>query len=111
MIPPRRFPVFSGAILFSALTSEPILAESWVGTTGSVPGTGDFVTNIGGTFSGTNVANIVGADRFYSEGCTGQGTTSAVVEAGYVWSGHNSLGHVVNQANAASAEEVDRHGT
>lgn len=57
-------------------------------------GVGDLQTNIPAAFAGANVNNIVGANTFYANGITGQGTITANVEAGLIWSGHETLGHV-----------------
>ncbi|MBI5691997.1 MAG: S8 family serine peptidase [Verrucomicrobia bacterium] len=82
------------------------------------PGQSDIVTNLPGTFtSGTNVNTLVGANRFYNAGFTGQGTITANVEAGHIWSGHSTLGHVTSFAQDAAAwgstagDLFDRHAT
>lgn len=70
------------------------------------------------TFGGANVAPIIGADRFYNAGITGQNTITANIEAGHVWSGHDTLGHVTQFVNDSSAPAggwatpaYDRHAT
>lgn len=80
-------------------------------------------TSVPSAFSGANVADLIGADRFHANGITGQGTTAANIEAGHVWSGHESLGQVSsfvhnsalawNDPQAASQTEglFDRHAT
>jgi hypothetical protein len=76
------------------------------------------VSNLPGDFaSGTNVNNLVGANRFYSANIFGQGTIVANVEAGHIWNGHESLGHVSQFAHHAdafgttTADLYDRHAT
>ncbi len=78
----------------------------------------NLVANVPGTFSqGTSVNTLIGANRFYNAGFTGQGTIAANVEAGHVWSGHESLGHVSVFANhtdafgTTTADLFDRHAT
>jgi subtilisin family serine protease len=68
-------------------------------------------------FNGASVNQYLGANRFYSAGITGQNTTVANVEAGWIWgttSGHESLQHVVSYyadtANGALGD-IDRHAT
>jgi subtilisin family serine protease len=86
----------------------------------SLVGTGesDIVTNLPGTFNaGTNVNNLIGANRFYNAGIRGQGTITANVEAGLIWNGHETLGHVSNYSyhsdafGSTTAELFDRHAT
>ncbi len=69
----------------------------------------------GGTF---DLGAFVGAGRYYSNGITGQNTTTANLEAGHIWNGHESLQHVTNyfaSANTWSNGNVsalyDRHAT
>lgn len=76
------------------------------------------ITNVPSTFGGVNVAGIIGATRFYANGITGQGTISSNIEAGHVWSGHESLSHVTGLTNHTSAPDAgygtpayDRHAT
>lgn len=44
----------------------------------------------------TDVAVLLGADRFYEQGIFGQGATAAIVEGGLVWNGDASTSHVTN---------------
>ncbi|MCC6510082.1 MAG: S8 family serine peptidase, partial [Pirellulaceae bacterium] len=81
-------------------------------------GTNHIVTNLPGNFNlGTNVNNLIGANRFYNAGITGQGTITANVEAGHAWNGHESLAHVSQFAHDAAAfgtttnDLFDRHAT
>lgn len=66
-----------------------------------------------GTFNGININEFVGANTFYSAGYTGTNATMLNLEAGHVWSGHESLGHTQQNNNAAlgALNEVDRHAT
>ena len=106
----------------------------WLGLTGAGPmqaqtsqtvspdtvasGENQIVTNLPGNFtSGTNVNNLIGANRFYNAGFTGQGTITANVEAGHVWNGQEALGHVTQYAHDPAAfgtttnDLFDRHAT
>lgn len=80
--------------------SLPIDAESSVNTSNPT------------TASGLNVATFLGANRFYNAGITGQNTITANVEAGIIWSGHETLTHVTNNVVGTGAlGEYDRHAT
>lgn len=59
------------------------------------------ITSLPGAFTGPSVATIVGADRFYAAGFTGQNTIATNIEAGHVWGGHESLTHVTSRTNAS----------
>lgn len=66
--------------------------------------------------AGVDVNALIGASRFYDAGYAGAGAVMANVEAGHVWNGHESLGHVttfVHETTAPGAQtgEVDRHAT
>lgn len=81
-------------------------------------GSGNIVTNLPGNFGlGTNVNNLIGANRFYDAGITGQNTVTANVEAGHVWNGQETLTHVTQFAHDAAAfgtttnDLFDRHAT
>ncbi|MCG8585312.1 MAG: S8 family serine peptidase [Pirellulales bacterium] len=76
----------------------------------------DAVVHIGssspGTFTGSDIGDLIGADTFYNAGYTGASTTVANIEAGHVWSGHETLGHVTSTfAGTGSCDEVDQHAT
>jgi autotransporter-associated beta strand protein len=69
----------------------------------------------GGTF---NIGTFLGAGRYYSNGITGQNSTTANLEAGHVWNGHESLQHVTNYfqssgtwSNGLVSALYDRHAT
>ncbi len=99
----------SGIALTSAASAQ---------TTSTIAAENQIVTNEPGIFTaGTNVNNLIGADRFYNAGITGQSTITANVEGGLIWNGHEALGHVSNYAFTASAwgstaaDFFDRHAT
>lgn len=76
------------------------------------------ITSNPGTFTGVSVANLIGANRFYNAGITGQNSAVASIEAGHIWNGHESLTHVSNFVNHATTwqtvpgqPEFDRHAT
>ncbi|MEM9513156.1 MAG: hypothetical protein AAF978_10840, partial [Cyanobacteria bacterium P01_E01_bin.48] len=76
------------------------------------------VTSNPSTFGGPDVATLIGADTFYNNGITGQGTISSNIEAGHVWNGHQALTHVSSFTNSGSAPNnnfttiaFDRHAT
>lgn len=66
-----------------------------------------------GPFVGAfNVNDLMGANRFYNAGLTGTNAVMANIEAGYIWNGHETLGHVgLIPVGAGGAGEVDRHAT
>ncbi len=66
-------------------------------------GSSDLQTSNPTAFTGPSVNNIIGANTFYANGITGQGTVTANVEAGFIWNGHETLGHVSQYTNDASA--------
>ncbi len=104
----RLWPCTLAAIFFSCGTA----------TVRSQTGEGQIVSNVPGNFNaGTNINNLLGANRFYNAGITGQGTITANVEAGLAWNGHESLRHVTQfafHADAFGADAnalFDRHAT
>src|SRR4051794_12675725 len=66
-----------------------------------VSGENHLITSVPGIFTGTNVAPIVGATKFYTNGYTGAGSISMNVEAGLVWNAHETLGDVISFTSAA----------
>jgi len=68
-------------------------------------------------FSGININQFLGADRFYNAGYTGGNSVLANVEAGHIWSGHETLGHLAQTIHETGPNagtqtgEVDRHAT
>lgn len=70
------------------------------------------------TFTGADVANLIGANTFYTNGYNGAGTIALNIEAGHVWNGHESLTHVSTLTNAPGVPSApfgspafDRHAT
>ena len=51
------------------------------------------VSSLGGTgiFNGVSINDAIGADVFYNQGFGGQGAIVANIEAGAIWTGHESL--------------------
>lgn len=47
-------------------------------------------------FEQTNINSLIGADRFYENGYSGQGARAAIIEGGLVWNGDPSMSHVTN---------------
>lgn len=65
-----------------------------------------------GPISGTNLNDFVGASFLYGLGYDGTDATVANIEAGHVWSDHETLGHVNQMVNQSGVSgEVDRHAT
>ena len=61
---------------------------------------------------GPDINTLLGADTFYSQGYTGTNAVIANIEAGHIWSGHETLTHVQQIPNHPSAlNEFDRHAT
>lgn len=107
-------------VLVGLTLSSTTFAQTSVTVSGDFVGSGEshIVTNLPGNFtSGTNVNNLIGANRFYNAGFTGQGTITANVEAGHVWSGQEALTHVSQFSHDAAAfgtttnDLIDRHAT
>jgi hypothetical protein len=66
----------------------------------------------GPVFGGTNINSLLGADAFYSQGYTGTLAVMTNIEDGHIWSGHETLTHVQQIPNHASAlNEFERHAT
>ncbi len=66
----------------------------------------------GPLIGGTSINTLLGADAFYSHGYTGAGAVMANIEAGHIWSGHETLTHVQQILNHPLAlNEFDRHAT
>ena len=83
-----------------------------------ITGENHLATSIPSTFTGTNVAPIIGADTFYTAGFNGTNSITTNVEAGHIWQGHETLGHVGTRINAAGVPSApfgspafDRHAT
>lgn len=116
----RKILFFASVAFCVALCLAP-LATTEATTVRTLPaessGTSDLITSNPGTFTGPVVNTIVGANRFYTNGITGQGAIVANVEAGLIWNGHETLTHVTNFQYDASAygtttnDLYDRHAT
>ncbi|MFO0792091.1 MAG: S8 family serine peptidase [Pirellulales bacterium] len=110
---------FTVAMLFSAAIPStavlPAMAQS--GPNSQDIGYSDvFIQSGSGAVQGSFVGNynmntLLGADRFYSAGYTGANTVMANIEAGYIWTGHETLGHVTKIPTSGAAGEFDRHAT
>jgi hypothetical protein len=79
---------------------------------------GAVVSSNGGAnppYTGLNLNTFLGADRFYGNGYTGSRCVVANIEAGHVWNGHETLGHVNTFLAApglpAPHGDFDRHAT
>src|SRR5262249_34287902 len=74
---------------------------------------GRLISNVKGPLvGGTNINALLGADAFYSHGFTGTNSVMANIEAGHIWSGHETLAHVQQLPNnPAALNEFDRHAT
>ncbi len=101
--------LFSTSALFLLASSPQLFGQT---------GENHIVSDVPGTFqNGTNVNNLIGANRFYNAGFTGQGTITANVEAGHIWNGHEALTHVTQYQHDAAAfgtttqDLFDRHAT
>src|SRR5687767_12690583 len=57
-------------------------------------GHSDLMSNVPANFNGLVVNDFLGANRFYNAGINGQGTRVSNIEAGHVWNGHETLGHI-----------------
>jgi len=91
--------------------------------TGEGVGHAHVMSNVPQTFNGGDVNARIGAERFYNAGITGQGAIVANVEAGHIWPGHETLGHVADFTHAPVAWDdpatpgpqqtdlIDRHAT
>lgn len=59
-----------------------------------------------------NVAEVIGATRFYNAGIAGQNTMSWVVDGGLAWSGHDALTNLFMTTQSADAVSTpDGHAT
>jgi hypothetical protein len=70
------------------------------------------LSHVAGPIAGTNINSVVGAGTFYASGYTGANAAIANIEAGHIWSGHETLAHTVQiTGHVSSLNEVDRHAT
>jgi len=117
-----RLTALASALILAGAIGPSIAQATWVTELNSDEthaAENHLVTNIPNTFGGANVANLIGANRFYNAGVTGQNTIAANVEAGQIWNGHETLGHVANyvadpatfRSSGNAGPEFDRHAT
>ncbi len=65
-----------------------------------------------GPVSGTDINTLLGASTFYNQGYTGTNAVIANIEAGHIWTGHETLTHALQIPNhPQSINEVDLHAT
>lgn len=67
-------------------------------------------------FNGLDINTQIGASFLHGMGYTGSRAVQASIEAGHIWNGHESLGHVSNFLNAVPTPgsdigEFDQHAT
>jgi hypothetical protein len=80
-------------------------------------GVGQSMTAFPVVKSGAVVNSLIGTDRFYNAGFTGQGSITASVDPGHIWDGHETLGHISQFSHHPQAwgnstfDLVDRHAT
>ena len=80
-------------------------------------GRGNLMTNRPTYLEGAVINQMLGADRFYDAGFTGQGTITANIEPGHIWKDHETLGHVSHFSHHPAAwgnstsDLYDRHAT
>lgn len=102
----------AGSLLWlgSARASEILVDQTASGDLPIVAGSGIGVIN--GSFTGEDVNAFLGAQTLYDLGYTGSRTRVANIEAGFAWSGHETLGQVNQMViQSGAAGEFDRHAT
>src|SRR5262245_48645542 len=66
-------------------------------------------------YTGININDFLGADRFYANGYTGSRSVVSNVEAGHIWNGHVTLQHVTtlidDPATPPPNADFDFHAT
>src|SRR5262245_43480333 len=65
-------------------------------------------------YTGININDFLGADRFYTNSYTGSRAIVSNIEAGHIWSGHVELGHVTTRIDAGMVPpngDFDWHAT
>jgi hypothetical protein len=109
---------WDASVLSSGGGAGPFSSEMRFDPADTAFGSSDYVSNLApfseilGSFSGTNINALVGAGAFYSAGYTGANAAIANIEAGHIWSGHETLAHVVQlPGHPQSLNELDRHAT
>ena len=82
-----------------------------------IEGHSDYVAGINpaiaaGPVLGPDVNAFLGAGTFYNQDYTGGNAVIANIEPGHIWSGHETLTHVLKIPNhPAALDEFDRHAT
>jgi hypothetical protein len=70
------------------------------------------ITSNPSPFTGADLGPIIGANRFYTAGYSGSGTIAYNIEAGHIWNGHETLGHVTTRTTGTGASGAyDYHAT
>jgi subtilisin family serine protease len=112
----RRAPLALIALATVLPLSLPATAQDLLGGAGG--GISSLTTSVGGPnppLNGLNINTIVGANRFYAAGYTGTRAVIGNVEAGHIWNGHETLGHVTTFVNGAGGPSqtarTDFHAT
>jgi hypothetical protein len=63
-------------------------------------------------FTGLDINQFLGADRFYQAGYDGTRAIQANIEGGHIWAGHITLGHATVRVTGEDASEMTReHAT
>lgn len=96
--------VFISAFITHSASGDDLAYSDLYLQAGSGHAQGSFVGNY-------DMNTLLGANRFYNAGYTGTNAVMANIEAGYIWSGHETLGHVTQIPNSGGANEFDRHAT
>lgn len=117
--PQLRMTTLAALLLLAGGLSVPASSQAeGAGIDASINGESHLVTSNPEMLTGANVANLVGANRFYEAGITGQNTIAANVEAGQIWNGHETLTHVTNYVDDPTTfktvdgqPEFDKHAT
>jgi hypothetical protein len=106
----RRIVLFLASLLLPLSLPATASADDDIATAGLylLSGTGHQQGSFVGT---TNLNTFLGADRFYNAGFTGSGAVIANIEAGHIWTGHESLSHTGLIPTSGAAGEFDRHAT
>ncbi len=106
----RRFVFLLAGLLLPLSLPASASADDDIATAGLylLSGTGHQQGSFVGT---TNLNSFLGADRFYNAGFRGDGAVIANIEAGHIWTGHESLSHIGLIPTSGGAGEFDRHAT
>lgn len=96
-----------------ALTAAPAIAAAALLTALCAPQSSAIVTFGTTGFNGLNINTLVGADRWYNAGYIGRQAIVTNVEAGHIWTGHDTLGAQVAAfiTGPTALGDTDRHAT